>query len=197
MLENLGERIANLGNSVASGASNIMENTKRGVSTFSENVAQKNKIEAARTDLKNAYQVIGEKFYNENRENVPSGYEAAFAKIETSIQDIADAEEEIRRINGVEVCPGCGTNVKREFAFCTNCGHKMIQPKPQEENRIHCRACGKMLAAASAFCFYCGEKGAEEEAPMAEPKSEPVCAGCGNKLNEGAVFCNMCGAAVK
>ena len=198
MFENLGEKIANLGNTVAAGASNVIDNTKRGVNTFSENMALKKKIDAAKDSIKLAYSAIGEKYYNENKEAVPAGYEEFFEQIATANKNIAEAEEEIRQLNEAKTCPKCGAKVKKGFAFCTNCGFKVEEEKKPESGMTECPNCHKMVPDTSAFCNYCGtklEKPVEKAAE--EVVAEKICSNCGHKLDPDAAFCNMCGTPVK
>jgi DNA-directed RNA polymerase subunit RPC12/RpoP len=197
MFENLGEKIANLGNTVAAGASNVVDNTKKGINTFSENMALKKKIETAKENKNAAFNSIGERFYNENKDAVPAGYEEIFAQVDGYNKTIADTEEEIRQLNEGVTCPKCGAKVKKGFAFCTNCGCKMGDEKKPENNMVECPNCHKSVPATSAFCNYCGtklEKPAEEQA---EAVQEKICANCGHKLDPDAAFCNMCGTPVK
>lgn len=195
MFENLGEKIANLGNTVAAGASNVIDNTKRGVNTFSENMALKKKIDTARESIKAAYFSIGEKYYNENKEAVPAGYEEIFAQIEAANKTIAEAEEDMKQLNEGVTCPQCGAKVKKGFAFCTNCGCKM-EEKKAESNMVECPNCHKQIPNTSAFCNYCGTKIEKEPEAAKESVQEKVCRNCGHKLDPDAAFCNMCGTPV-
>lgn len=201
MFESLGEKIANLGNTVAAGASNVVDNTKKGINNFSENMALKKKIEAAKENKNAAFNAIGERFYDENKNAVPAGYEEMFAKVEEYNKIIADTEEEIRQINEGVTCPECGAKVKKGFAFCTNCGHNMAEEKKPESkadgDMIECPNCHKSVPATSAFCIYCGTKLEKPAEAQAEAVQEKICANCGHKLDPDAAFCNMCGTPVK
>ncbi len=161
MFESLGEKIVNLGSSVKSGTVTAFENTKRGVNNFSETVSLKNKIENARKNIKSSYGVIGEKFYNENKDNAPAGYEDAFNAIAMANKAIAEAEEQIAKLSDTVVCPSCGAKVNKENAFCSNCGFKMPEQQPEAEAKPEvkiCASCGKEIPADAAFCNHCGTK---------------------------------------
>ena len=158
MFESLGEKIANIGGTVKSGTANVIENTKRGVNNFSETVALKNKIENAKKSIKESYYTIGEKFYNENKDNTPAGYEQIFAEIAAANKTIAEAEAQIATIGDSVVCPNCGSRVNKENAFCTNCGHKMVENKTVELETKKCTSCGEDIPVDAAFCSRCGAK---------------------------------------
>ena len=159
MFENLGQKIADLGNTVAAGASNVMDNTKRNFNNFSENLSLKNKIENAKKEIYNTYASIGEKYFMENRSNIPEGYEELFARIEENERLIAQAEEELRALNAEKICPQCGASVKKEFNFCTVCGSKLEKPvEPENTAQKICPNCGNNTQADAAFCNMCGSK---------------------------------------
>lgn len=133
MFENLGEKMTNIGNTVKEGASNVIDNTKKGMNNLSETITQRKKIEDAKSEIKSMYLLIGEKFYCEHKDSAPAGYEEDIARINSANSAIAEAEEEIRKISGVKYCPQCGTKCKMEFVFCTSCGYKFEMPAPQAE----------------------------------------------------------------
>ena len=62
-------------------------------------------ISEAKNQIKNTYTVIGERYYNQHKD---------------------DAEN---------TCPNCGAAISKEALFCPNCGTKIErpQPEPQEE----------------------------------------------------------------
>ena len=137
----------------------MMDSTKRNFNNFSENISLKNKIENARKGIYSTYTSIGEKYFVENRSNIPEGYEELFAKIEENGRLIAQAEEELKALSAEKICSHCGASVKKEFNFCTVCGAKIENPNPVEQGKIAqkiCPNCGNNTQGDAAFCNMCG-----------------------------------------
>ncbi len=198
MFQDLGEKLANFGNSVKTGATNVFDDAKRGASNLSESISQKRIIDASNNEIKNAYYVIGARYYKENKDNVPAGYEAVFSRIGEMEKAIADAEQELKNLSNNRSCPRCGQNVKKEFAFCTNCGFKMEEEQKEASDAASCPNCHSEISSDAIFCRFCGAKIMnEEDKPQDTTVSENICPKCGSSYNGGEKFCTKCGEQLR
>ena len=86
--------------------------------------------------------------------------------LEAPSEEKAEQEDEKKY-----VCSSCGTEIKKDTKFCTNCGRKIN----------HCSECGADVPDGAKECPRCGHK-------------IPVkCPSCGAEIPEGAKFCPECG----
>lgn len=53
-----------------------------------------------------------------------------------------------------EMCSHCQSHITGEYAFCTQCGHKLRSP---------CKKCKKLLKSTWLRCPYCGQSIAREK----------------------------------
>ncbi len=202
-MANFSEKLSNIGNRAKQGAINIGTSVKQGTNTFTERVSLNSKIDTAKREIKQTYTDLGEKFYLQNEKNeIPQGYEIYFKKIEDCKKKIEEAKNAIRDLEGTRQCPNCGADVKKENAFCTSCGTKLEEEKKPESSNadmIVCKACAKDIPASSLFCPNCGTKVETEEDKTVceETPKENVCPQCGNKISPEAVFCTQCGLHLK
>ena len=81
--------------------------------------------------------------------------------------------------NSVNTCSYCGSIVKIDDVFCTNCGNKL-------KIGLTCDNCGHPVKEDDAFCTNCGNK----------LKQELKCSNCGASLKEDDMFCFNCGNKV-
>jgi predicted nucleic acid-binding Zn ribbon protein len=97
-------------------------------------------------------------------------------------------------------CPNCGATLRKDAAFCRNCGQALTpearrtsqpirQPPPQQK----CPQCGNSLKGTEQFCTKCGAKLVSTPSP-ALPVGGPVCPECGYSNNPvGSLYCIQCG----
>lgn len=170
MFEDFGSKLSRFGSNVKQGATNLGSQVKQGATNLSGSISLNGKIDIAKKDLKQTFADLGEKFYQEKGKEVPEEYKAYFERIEQIKKVIADAQQELRNLNGIRICPRCGADVERDCVFCTNCGNKMEEPVPNKPmpGKILCRSCGREIAKESKFCNFCGQPAQVPEAP-AEP----------------------------
>ncbi len=86
--------------------------------------------------IKNQYQEIGKKYYEENASVVPAGYEEFFQEILEASSRIAEIKDSIAAAKGGVACPKCGSFVAKGAAFCSNCGNKMEEEIFEEEDDV-------------------------------------------------------------
>lgn len=174
--------------------------TAREVSDGAKVMADKNRIRkeiaSLESELRNRYRDIGQKFYEENKENIPSEYAELFEGIVSLSDNLSAKQKELETIEGTVTCPGCGKQFPKGTNFCSGCGQTIPQPAPAPAAEAPCVGacpkCGAQVPPGSAFCASCGNKmDAAPAAPQAPAAN--VCPNCGETLAPDAVFCANCG----
>lgn len=175
--------------------------TAREVSDGAKVMADKNRIRkeiaSIENELRNRYRDIGQKFYEENKENIPSEYAELFDGIVALGDNLSAKQKELETIEGTVTCPGCGKQFAKGTNFCSGCGQTIPQPQaaaPVEQPQASvCPKCGAQVPLGGAFCTSCGNK-MEPVAPAApQAPAANVCPNCGETLAPDAVFCANCG----
>ncbi|MBR0355598.1 MAG: zinc ribbon domain-containing protein [Oscillospiraceae bacterium] len=95
---------------------------------------------------------LGKAYYQAHREDESPEFADAIAAIGRLFDDIAEAEDELRRIRGLKKCPGCGTDIPAVAVFCPNCGTQVGTPPRR------CPVCGRPVRENARFCASCGAK---------------------------------------
>lgn len=182
--------------------------TAKQVSDNAKTLADKNRIRkdiaAMENELRNRYRDIGEKFYQENRENPDPEYVDMFVAISELQASLAAKQHEIEKLEGAIICPQCGGSIIIGSRFCPTCGAMAPTPAPAAQPapvQSVCPFCGETLSPDAVFCAGCGNKLPDQtvvtNAPDAPVKpSAPVqniCPNCGEVLASDALFCAVCG----
>lgn len=172
----------------------VEETIKNAAINMDEKFSLNSQIDNAKMKIGAAYGEIGEAFYAQNKDAVPEGFEAEFAKVAENYAVIEEATAKLKALAGVRVCPECGADVEKGQRFCCNCGTQIPEEKQPEVVKYICEQCGTEAEEGSLFCTNCGAKINPVTVPAAKP--ENVCRRCGAKLVEGALFCTTCGEKV-
>lgn len=114
--------------------------------------------------VKTYYQIIGEKVYQNEKDQEHSGLEAEFDLINDAVAEIARIKKQISDIKGTKECKECKAEVDNSFAFCPHCGAKLEEAAEETE-------CGVEEAAEECCCAE------ETECPAAE-EAETACEAC-------------------
>lgn len=77
--------------------------------------------------IKTWYQVVGEKVYQQEKDQEHAELEAEFGMITEAFAEIAKLKKQIADIKGVRECAACGADVDAKALFCPKCGAKMEQ----------------------------------------------------------------------
>lgn len=158
--------------------------------------------------LNNLYCQIGKLYVsvhgNDSEENFKGLVDSA---VEIEKQNF-EYRMQIQNIKGLQRCEKCGTEVPRDFAFCSACGAAM--PKPETtanpNDSVICPGCGALVAKEMSFCTTCGcdmnisavpAQESQESLVPAEDVTVEVSAGtcpqCGTKVAGNHTFCSICG----
>lgn len=88
--------------------------------------------------IKQAYEAIGETYYNAHKDEEESEFAEQFATIREALEKIGQLKAEIEEKKGTpqaacdgdaveihtKLCPGCSKAVPSDAVFCSSCGHK-------------------------------------------------------------------------
>lgn len=154
--EQLGKKLSDAGQGVAQQTKNFAEVTRLN-STISDKEKQ----------ITQLYQSIGQAYYQSHQDDAVPEFQAETEQIKNLLVEIAQHQEEIKQIKGIEKCPNCGADVPVQAAFCNSCGTKMTPSAPpvqvSAEGMRICPACGTALGKDNLFCTHCGTKLEEKE----------------------------------
>ena len=147
--EDLGKKLSDVGQGVASQAKNLAELTK-----LNSAVNDKEK------QITQLYTAMGKAYFEAHKADETPAYEE-IAAILTLQAEILACQEEIKQIKGIVKCPNCGADIPLDAAFCNGCGAKAPErnpaPAPEAANRF-CPNCGGALNKDAAFCKHCGTR---------------------------------------
>ena len=170
------------------------------VSDTTRAAADKNRIRkelaAMENELRNRFRDIGEKYFNDTRDNPAPEYRELFDELMRLQANLAAKQHELEAIEGMVTCPECGRSIARESRFCPNCGAPapVIAPPAEPERSAEglCPVCGAQLADDAVFCAACGNKITRNE-PAPAASTPAHCPNCGTELAPNALFCPTCG----
>ncbi|MDO4295470.1 MAG: zinc ribbon domain-containing protein [bacterium] len=107
----------------------------------------KAQLAGEKTKLNEIFQTLGQKYYEQCRENeVSEDFAEDFLAVKMAKDRIAALEKEIYNLEGCRTCPECGAKLSQEDVFCSKCGVKMPQ-KPSEDESIFSEEVGEDASA--------------------------------------------------
>lgn len=117
--------------------------------------------------VKTYYQIIGEKVYQNEKDQEHVGLEAEFDLINNAVAEIARIKKQISDIKGTKECAECSAEVDNAFAFCPHCGAKFEEPAEEVPAEECCceepaEECGCAEEAEACACEAPDSEGAEE-----------------------------------
>lgn len=107
--------------------------------------------------IENSYTEIGKVYFELHADSCEPAFAALVSNIKDSLSKIEDCKNDIRKLKGLMLCPGCGLEIPEDTYTCSECGFK-IKEEPLEEGMIRCNACGNAIREEVAFCYFCGTK---------------------------------------
>ena len=81
-------------------------------------------IHTKETELAEAYQKIGKKYYDEHKADDVLTEPELFEKIGEAKDRIKELKEQVADAQGDGYCPQCGTRMPQNAQFCPKCGAK-------------------------------------------------------------------------
>ncbi|MCX7708556.1 MAG: zinc ribbon domain-containing protein [Clostridia bacterium] len=157
IFEDLTKKVTTTAKTAVKKSGDIVEVTKLNMS-----------ISAEEDKIQKAYTEIGKAVYEDFKNNAEVGAAAKeiCEKIKSYEESIKEIKQKILDLKRIKACPGCGTELELEIAFCPKCGAKQEIPQPKEEpaaveeepKEKPCPSCGVINSPDSAFCTKCGIK---------------------------------------
>lgn len=83
--------------------------------------------------IKTYYQIIGEKVYQNEKDQDHCGLEAEFDLINDAYAEIGKLKKQISDIKGTKECAACGKEVANGYSFCPYCGVQFEDPAADAE----------------------------------------------------------------
>lgn len=163
--EKFGETISTKGKEAAQKAKEVADLAKLS--------AQVGQLEGK---IKTWYQVIGEKVYQNEKDQEHSGMEVEFSTITDAFAEIGRLKKQIADIKGLRQCPECNAEVDRSAQFCPKCGAKLEEEQEDccgtEDCEVQECCCEE---AADCEAEACSADAAAENAGEAEGCSAQKC----------------------
>lgn len=147
--DKVGESFSNSFNSVSTKTKNAFE-----ASTLSS------QLKICEDALRKCYAEIGKMYYEQNKGNIPSGYEQTFANVAEAKKAVNETAERLRTVKNVKVCPSCSAELSLSSKFCPKCGAECAVDEEVEikADNGKCPNCNAKLKPGAQFCNNCGTK---------------------------------------
>ncbi|MBB5262938.1 ribosomal protein L37AE/L43A [Catenibacillus scindens] len=124
----------------------LLDDLKKSVTDFTENVAQKStqvietqklkmKKSSLESDLRDIYVVLGHLYVRQLGSGFDEGSEEGrlLKRLNETRSAIASIEDELRQRKGMIICPGCRESVSADFDYCPKCGAKLAKEASDEK----------------------------------------------------------------
>lgn len=160
LFDSIGKKLTNAGQNVA-------QQTK----SFTETAKLNNQISTYEKKISELFLSLGKACYERHRDDEDTEYKPLIGEINTLYAQIAEAQEQIKQIKGIEKCPQCGADMPRDALFCSACGARM---KPAAQQVRFCVKCGAQLEPGTIFCTSCGTKVIEDTSDETMTDAESV-----------------------
>lgn len=130
-------------------------------------------------EIEKYYLELGHRFYADHADTPPAEYLDCMNAIRGLQEEIIDAREQLKLLQGIRLCPECQKENPIDAVFCAYCGHAfppLLQETVQEEENPVCPQCGEQMAPDAMFCIKCGYKIEKNPVPpiYTSPSAAPV-----------------------
>jgi hypothetical protein len=106
------------------------------VKRFGRNITEKSKdmieitklnsqINAEKDKIRNLYTNIGEQLYKNYLAGESTAYDEICLQIKEIEDKIKELQDKVLELKNASKCPGCGAEVAKGIAFCSQCGTKL------------------------------------------------------------------------
>lgn len=144
-----------LGDSLQSMGKEVSKKTK----DFGGTVSLNSQIKESENNLNKLYQLLGQRYYQEYKEESCARYEQVTQQIAQIQEKIAGDREQLRALKGLKICKNCGTEIDMQALHCPMCGTAAEVPASAfEPETVCCPGCGAQVVPGTKFCGKCGTK---------------------------------------
>lgn len=172
LFDSIGKKITNAGQNVAQQTKSLTETAKLN-----------NQISTCEKKISELFLALGRACYERHKDDADAENRSLIDQINDLYAQIAEAQEQIKQIKGIEKCPQCGADMPRDALFCSACGARM---KPVVQQIRFCIKCGAQLEPGTIFCTSCGTKVIEDTSDETMTDAESVDEIVAEECPEGA-----------
>lgn len=128
---------------------------------FRDSFSLRMQLNEKEEEIEKYYLELGHRFYADHADIPPEEYQECMNAIRGLQEEIIDAREQLKLLQGIRLCPECQKENPIDAVFCAYCGHAfpplISEPKEEELDPV-CPQCGEKLAPDAMFCIKCGYK---------------------------------------
>lgn len=121
-----------LGETISTKSKDVAKKAKE----IAEVVSLNAKISTQEDIINKAYQDIGKKFYEQNKNDSFHEFGAEFDIISHACEEIEKFKNEIQLIKNTKICPKCQEEVAAEASFCSKCGSQ-FEVEDEEAKEVY------------------------------------------------------------
>lgn len=111
-----------------------MDKIKKGAQKTAELAKMQHQVSIKQSDFDKLFGEIGRLYYSARQrgEQPDSAMDALCDKVDALAAEISDLKKKIDDLRQVNRCPECGAEQPSANAFCSSCGAKLPEKKPEE-----------------------------------------------------------------
>lgn len=158
-------------NSIGKKLTNAGQNVAQQTKSFTETAKLNSQISTWEKKISELFLALGRACYERHRDDADAENRSLIEQINNLYAQIAEAQEQIKQIKGIEKCPQCGADMPKDALFCSACGARM---KPAVQQVRFCIKCGAQLEPGTIFCTSCGTKVVEDTSDDTVTNDESV-----------------------
>ncbi len=135
----------------------VTKRTKKFRDSFSIRMQLNEKEE----EIEKYYLELGHRFYADHADEPPTEYLECMNSIRGLQEEIIEAREQLKLLQGIRLCPDCQRENPMDAVFCAYCGHvfaPLLNEPAKKESEPVCPQCGEPMAPDAVFCIKCGHK---------------------------------------
>lgn len=135
----------------------------KGGKRFKNSLLMRSQIKRKQKEAERQYLELGIRFYDDHRKEPPIEYLESIAVISRLEGEIAEIDEEIKKLHGIRLCPQCRSENPLNALYCCHCGHHLpelleMEKDKDDDREKYCPKCGEKMTEKAVFCIKCGFK---------------------------------------
>ena len=101
---------------------------------LSDTVQLKAQLSREKEALNRQYAQIGKRVFEGANAADEEAYTADFALIRESLKAINELQDKLSTLEGFIHCPECGAKIEKSATFCSRCGARIAESKPEDSD---------------------------------------------------------------